>query len=205
MLGPWKKSYDQPRQHIKKKRRRYFANKGPSSQSYGFSSNHGWVWELDHNESWVPKNWCFWIVVLEKTLVSPLDCRISNQSILKEISPESSLEGMILKLKLQYFGHLMGRTDSLEKTLMLGKTKGSKRRGHRGWDGWMVSLTWWTLVWASGDGQKSLACYSPWGWKESAMTEWLNWTDQAKKSKDFTVKHPGGKWNFLAQFIHLTH
>ena len=64
--------------------------------------------------------------------MGPLDCRISNQSILKEISPESSLEGMILKLKLQYFGHLMGRTDSLEKTLMLGKTKGSKRWGHRG-------------------------------------------------------------------------
>ena len=70
-LAPWKKSYDQPRQHIKKQRH-YFANKGPSSQSYAFSSSHVWTWEL---ESWAPKNWCFWTVVLEKTLESPLDCK----------------------------------------------------------------------------------------------------------------------------------
>ena len=70
----WKKSYDQPRQHIKKQRH-YFANKGPSSQSYGFFSSHGWMWELEYKESWVPKNWCFWTVVLEKTLESPLDCK----------------------------------------------------------------------------------------------------------------------------------
>ena len=72
MLAPWKKSYDKPRQHIKKQRH-YFANKGPSSQSYGFSSSHVWIWELDHKESWLLKNWCFRIVVLEKTLESPLD------------------------------------------------------------------------------------------------------------------------------------
>ena len=81
MLVPWKKSYDQPRQHIKKQRH-YFANKGPSSQSYGFSSGHVWMWELDHKESWAPKNWCFWTVVLEKTLESPLAC--------KEIQPVQS-------------------------------------------------------------------------------------------------------------------
>ena len=69
-----KESYDQPRQHIKKQRH-YFANKGPSSQSYGFSSGHEWMWELDHKENWVPKNWCFWTVVLEKMLESPLDCK----------------------------------------------------------------------------------------------------------------------------------
>ena len=74
-LAPWKKSYDQPRQHIKKQRH-YFANEGPSSPSYGFSSNHVWMWELDHKESWALKNWCFWTVVLEKTLEkSPLDCK----------------------------------------------------------------------------------------------------------------------------------
>ena len=73
-LTPWKKSYDQPREHIKKKRH-YLANKGPSSQSYGFSSSHVWMWELDYKESWAPKNWCFWTVVLEKTLESPLDSR----------------------------------------------------------------------------------------------------------------------------------
>ena len=73
-LAPWKESYDQPRQHIKKQRH-YFANKGPSSQGYGFSSSHVWMWELDHKESRVPKNWCFGTVVLEKTLESPLDCK----------------------------------------------------------------------------------------------------------------------------------
>ena len=74
MLNPWKKSYNKPRQHIKKQRLD-FANKGPSSQSCGFSSSHAWMWQLDHKESWVPKNWCFWTVVLEKTLESPLDCK----------------------------------------------------------------------------------------------------------------------------------
>ena len=92
MLGPWKKTYDQPRQHVKKQRH-YFANKGPmtnlhsilksrditkkgpSGQRYGFSSSHVWMWELDYNESSVPKKWCFWTVVLEETLESPLDCR----------------------------------------------------------------------------------------------------------------------------------
>ena len=74
MLAPWKKSYDQPRQHFKKQRH-YFADKGPSSQGYGFSSSHIWMWELDYKESWALKNWCFWTVVLEKTLESPLDCK----------------------------------------------------------------------------------------------------------------------------------
>ena len=74
LLSPWKKSYDQPRQHVKKQRH-YFSNKGPSSQGYGFSSGHGWMWELNCEESWAPKNWYFWTVVLEKTLESPLDCK----------------------------------------------------------------------------------------------------------------------------------
>ena len=73
-LASWKRSYDQPRQHIKKQRH-YFTNKGPSSQSYGFSNSHIWMWKLDYKESWVPKYWCFWTVVLEKTLESPLDCK----------------------------------------------------------------------------------------------------------------------------------
>ena len=122
------KSYDQPRQHIKKQRY-YFDKKGLSSQGYGFSSGHVWMWELDYKEIWMLKNWCFWTMVLEKTLESPLDTRRSNQSILKEISPACSLEGLMLKLKLQYFGHLMWRADSLEKTLMLGKIEGGRRRG----------------------------------------------------------------------------
>ena len=92
-------------------------------------SSHVWMWELDYKESWVLKNWCFWAVVLEKTLESPLDWRSSNGSILKKVSPKYSLEGLMLKLKLQYFGHLMRRTNSLEKTLMLGKIEGRRRRG----------------------------------------------------------------------------
>ena len=86
------------------------------------------MWELDYKESWVLKNWCFWTAVLEKTLESPWTARRSNQSIWKEISPGCSLEGLMLKLKLQYFGHLMRRADSLEKILMLGKLEGGSRR-----------------------------------------------------------------------------
>ena len=153
MLTPWKESYDQPRQHIKKQRH-YFVNKGPSSQGYGFSSSHIWMWELDYKESWVLKNWCFWTVVLEKTLRVPWTARRSNQSILKEISTGCSLEGLMLKLKLQYFGHLMQRADSFEKTLMLGKIEGRRRRGRqrmRWLDGitdstdivWVNSGSWW--------------------------------------------------------------
>ena len=87
------------------------------------------MWELDYKESWVPKNWCFWTVVLEKLLRVPWTTRRSNQSTLKEMSPEYSLEGLMLKLKLQYFGHVMQITDPLEKTLMLRKSEGRKRRG----------------------------------------------------------------------------
>ena len=131
MLAPWKTSYDQPRQHIKKQRH-YFADKGPYSQSYGFSSSHIWMQELDHKERWAPKNWCFWTAELEKTLESPTwTARSSNQSILKEISPDYSLERLMLKLKLKYFGHLMQRTDSLGKILMLGKIEGRRRTGRQ--------------------------------------------------------------------------
>ena len=125
------------------------ANNVPSSQSYGFSSHHVWMWELDYKENWALKDWCFWTVLLEKTLESFLYCIRSNQSILKKISPEYPLEGLMVKLKRQYFGHLMRRTDSLEKTLMLGKIEGRRRRGRQGWDGWMASPTLWTWVWAS--------------------------------------------------------
>ena len=87
------------------------------------------MWKLDCKESWVLKNWYFWTVVLENTLESHLDCKETQPIILKEITPEYSLKGLMLKLKLQYFGHLMPRTDSFEKTLMLGGIGGRKRRG----------------------------------------------------------------------------
>ena len=105
------------------------------------------MWDLDYKEGWVPKNWCFWTVVLEKTLESPLDCRRSNQSILKDLSPRCSLEGLMLKLKLQYFGHLMRTADSFEKTLMLERLRAGGAGDDRGWDGWMASPTQWTWVW----------------------------------------------------------
>ena len=111
------------------KSRDNFANKSPSSQGCGFSSSHVWMWELDYKESWAPKNWCFWIVVLDRTLESPLDCKEIQPVSPKGISPKYSLEGLMLKLELQYFGHLMRRTDSLEKTLMLGKIEGRKKKG----------------------------------------------------------------------------
>ena len=98
-----------------------------SSQGYGFSSVHVWMWELDGEESWAPKNGCFWTVVLENTLESPWDCKEIQPVHLKEMSPGISLEWMMLKLKLQYFGHFMRRVDSLEKTLMLGGRRGQQR------------------------------------------------------------------------------
>ena len=103
--------------------------KGPSSQSYGFSSGHVWMWELDYKEAWALKNWCFWTVVLEKTLESPLDCKEIQPVHSKWDQVGCSLERLMLKLKLQYFDHLMWRANSFEKTLMLGKIEDRRRRG----------------------------------------------------------------------------
>ena len=114
-------------------------------------------WELDHKEGWVLKNRCFWILVLEKTLESPWTSRRWNQSVLKEINPEYSLEGLMLKLKLHYFGYMMWRADSLEKTLMLGKIDGKGDRGGSIIDS--MDMNQQTL-WDSG-GQRSLVCCSP--------------------------------------------
>ena len=96
-----------------------------------FSSSHVWMWELDGEESGALKNWCFWTVVWRRLLKVPCTAKRSNQSILKEISPGCLMEGLMLKLKLQYFGHLMRRVDSLEKTLMLGGIGGRRRRGRK--------------------------------------------------------------------------
>ena len=128
MLAPWKKSYEQPRQHIKKQRH-YFANKGSSSQSHGFSSGHVWMWELDHKEAEHQRIDAFKLWCWRRLLRVPWTARRSKQSILKGISPEYLLEGLMLKLKLQDCGHLMQRIDSLEKTLMLGKIEDRRRRG----------------------------------------------------------------------------
>ena len=154
------KSYDQSRQHIKKQRH-YFTNTGVSGQSYGFSSNHIRMWELDYKESWEPKNWCFLTVVLDKTLESTLDCEDS-----KPINPKGNqswifIEGLMLKLKLWYFGCLMQRTDSLEKTLMLGRIVGRRRRGQddemAGWHHQLNAHEFeWTLGVGDGQDRKSV-------------------------------------------------
>ena len=149
MLTPWKKSYNQPRQHIKKQRH-YFANKGLSSQSYCFSSSHVWMWELDYKESWIDafELWCW-----RRLLRVPWTARRSTQSILKEISPEYLLEGLMLKLKLQSFGPLMWRTDSFESIISWcwERLKEEGEGDDRGWDGWMVSPTQWMWVWVSSE------------------------------------------------------
>ena len=140
LLDPWKKSCGKPRQHIKKQIHQ-FADKGPYNQSYDFPHSHVWMWELDHKEGWVLKSWCFWSVVLEKTLESPLKCREIKLSVL---NLEYSLEGLMLKLKFQYFVYLMRRANSLEKTLMLAKTEDRRKTG---WQ--RIIPTQQTWIWAN--------------------------------------------------------
>ena len=128
ILIPWRECYDQPRQHVKKQRY-YFVSKGPSSQGYGFSSGHVWVWELDYLEAECQRIDAFELCCWRRLLRVPCTARRSNQSILKEIIPGCSLKGLMLKLMLQYFGHLMRRAVSFEKTLMLGQIEGGRRSG----------------------------------------------------------------------------
>ena len=150
-----------------------------ASQGYGFSSGHVWMWELDCEESWVPKNWCFWTGVLEKTLKSPLDC--------KEIQPVHHWKDWCWSWNSQYFGHLMWRADSMEKTLMLGKTEGRRR-------GWQ-RMRWLDGITDSKDMSLGRlrelvldrACCGSWGHKESDTTELteLNW--RCKRCKETCV------------------
>ena len=131
------------------KQRHHFANKGSSSQGYGFSSGDVWMWELDCEETWALKNWCFWTVVLEKTLESPLDC--------KEIRPVHSKGDQSwvffgkndAKAETQYCGHLMQRVDPLEKLWCWERLGAGGEGDDRGWDGWMASPTRWMRVWVN--------------------------------------------------------
>ena len=141
------KTYHKTRQHIKKQRH-YFANKGPSSQSYGFPSSHVWMWQVDHKESWELKNWCFWAIVLEKTLENPL-----NSKEIKPVYPKGNQSWIFT-----------GRTDTESgapilwpldaKRWLIGKVPDAgkdwrQEKDNRGWDGWMASLTRWTWVWTN--------------------------------------------------------
>ena len=183
-LTPRKESYDQPRQPIKKQRH-YFANKGLSSQGYGFSSGHVWMWELDYKESWALRNWCFWTMMLEKTLESPLDC--------KEIQP--------VHPKGDQSWVFIGRTDVEAETpifwppdvknWLIGKDPDARS----GWGqeekgtledevvGWHHLLNGHQFEQSPGvgDGQGGLACCSSWGCKESDTTVQLNWTELKAK------------------------
>ena len=172
-------SYDQPRQHIKKQKH-YFANKGSSSQSYGFSSSHVWMWELEYKESWAPKNWCFWTVVLEKTLESPLDCKE-----IQSVHPKGVQSWIFI-----------GRTDAEAETILWSpdaknwligkdpdagkdwrwKEKRTTEDEMTGWHHWLNGHEFEQTL-GAGDGQGSLVCCSPWGRKESDTTKRLNWTE----------------------------
>ena len=174
MTAPWKKSYDKSRQCIKKQRH-HFADKGPFSQRYCLSSSHAWMWVLDHKESWVLKHWCFWTVVLEKTLGSPLDCKE-----IKPVNPKGNPTWMFIV-----------RTDAeaeapilwppVAKNWLIGKdhdTGENWRQEEKGmtedamvrWHHWLDGHEF-EQAQGVGDGQGSLACYSLWGRRELDMTK----------------------------------
>ena len=170
MLAPWKESYDKSRQCIRKQKH-HFADKHSYSQSYISSSSHIQMWELDHKEGWTLKNWCFQIVVLEKTLESPLDSKKINQSILKKVNVEYSLEGLMLELEGQYIDCLMWRAYLIEKTLMLGRIESRRRRGQQRMR-WLADITNSVDMSIANSGRSwrtgkpgGPQSYSPWGHK----------------------------------------
>ena len=187
MLTPWKESYDQSRQHIKKQRH-YFANKGPSSQDYGFSSSHVSMWELNYEESWVLKSWCFWTVLLQKTLESPLDCKE-----IQPVHPKWSVLGVHWKdwcwswnsNTLATWGEVLTH---LKRPWFWERLRAGGEGDNRGYDGWMSSPTQGTWVWINS---------SSWWWTgkpgvlqsmglQRFRHDWateLDWTDWRCKAR----------------------
>ena len=177
----WNKTYDQPREHVRKQRH-YFASIGPTSQSCGFSSSYVWMWELDHKESWAPKNCCFLTVLLEKIPESLLNCKE-----IQSVNPKGNQSCIFI-----------GRADAEAEPPILWppdvknwliwkdtnagidwrwEEKGTTEDEMVGWDHWLDGHEFEQAP-RVDDGQGSLVCFSPWGHKESDTTEWLNWTDK---------------------------
>ena len=179
-LAPWKESHDQPRQHIKKQRH-YFANKGPSSKVYGLSSSHLWMWELDYKESWAWKNWCFWTVVLEKTLESPLDCKMIQPVHPKGDQSWVFIGGADVEAETPILWPPEEKSWLIWKDPDAGKDWGQEEKGTTEGEiiGWHHQLDGhgFGRTLGVGDGQGGLACCGSWGHKETNMTEWLNWTE----------------------------
>ena len=176
MLAPWNKSFDNPRQHIKKQRH-HFADKGPYSQTYGFSSSHAWMWELDHNEGWTPKHWCFWIIVVEKTLENPLDCKE-----IKPVNPKGNQLWIIIgrndaDLKLQYSATWSEELAHWKRLWWWKRLRaGGEGATHDEMVGWLHPLNRCEFEQTPGDnaGQGSLACCSPLDHIQLDMTEQQN-------------------------------
>ena len=171
-----KKRYNKHRQHIKKQRH-YFVNKSPSSQSYGFSSSHVWMWELDHEESWVPKNWCFWTVVLEKILESPLDCKE-----IKPVNPKGSQSWIFIHWKDWCWSWSSNSLATWCKTRLIGKDpeagkdwrqeeKGTTEDEIVGWNHWLDGHEFEQAP-GAGHGQGSLVCCSSLG-RKRVRRDWV--------------------------------
>ena len=180
MLTPWKESYDQPRQHIQKQRH-YFAKKGSSSQGYFYSSSHIWLWELDCEERWPPKNWCFWTVVLENTLESPLDCRGIQPIHSKGDQSWVFFGGTDAKAETPILGPTYVKSWLIGMVSDAGRDLGQEEKGttedEMAW--WHHRLNVHEFDWTPGvgDGQGGLGCCNSLGHKESDMTERLNCTE----------------------------